>query len=206
MTKAEALALGLGRYNTGKPCKHGHASDRYVKSSICVECISYSVRVGTKRTAPPPSVSERFWTKVDKKGENDCWNWFGAKNRKGYGQIKSDGVLKIAHRLSYEMHVGVIPDGHFVCHTCDNPSCVNPAHLFTGTAADNNADRDAKGRSHTHRGDDHPSAILTYDDVRLIREEYALGRVSQVVLADKFGVSNSAIHLIVKRKVWSEVL
>jgi hypothetical protein len=114
-----------------------------------------------KRTHGDPTIvfphrplAERFWPKVVK--SDGCWLWVGAKFERGYGCIVAGGPRingrpaerrhLYAHRVSYELSVGPIPDGLYVCHHCDNPPCVNPSHLFLGTATDNNRDREAKGR------------------------------------------------------------
>ncbi len=89
-----------------------------------------------------------FWDKVDKKTTSECWNWKACKNKQGYGRIGIAASQCVnAHRFSWVLHFGEIPLGHFVCHKCDNPSCVNPYHLFTGTRQDNTNDMVIKKRS-----------------------------------------------------------
>jgi HNH endonuclease len=108
------------------------------------------------------SLEQRFWCRVKKGLADECWLWSGSTNKKGYGRItlgsRAAGVER-AHRVSWLLFRGEIPDGLCVLHRCDNPPCVNPSHLFLGTKRDNTADMVSKGRMvapPVHRGDMHP--------------------------------------------------
>ena len=140
------------------------------------------------------SATERFWANVDKSG--DCWEWMASKNTYGYGCLRFEGKQGQAHRFSWFLHHGEIPKGMLVCHTCDNPGCVNPAHLFLGTPKDNTLDAVKKGRMGA--GEANGRAKLSNDDVLSIRED---DRTSRVIGLD-YGVQASAIRKIKRRESW----
>ena len=128
-----------------------------------------------------------------------CWVWTGGRNRQGYGRVMIDGRSWLAHRLAWIVYRGPIPDGLCVCHSCDNPPCVNPDHLWLGTRADNNRDAIAKGRLKLKMGSERK---LTADQVRAARAIYPRrrGRVgpspdgpSISDLARSFGVGHRAL-------------
>jgi hypothetical protein len=93
------------------------------------------------------NVEDRFFKKVHRSGDGGCWLWTGRKDAKGYGRIAFDGITGRAHRLSFKIFNGSLPLGKVICHSCDNPSCVNPAHLFVGTVSDNAVDSAQKHRN-----------------------------------------------------------
>lgn len=137
----------------------------------------------------------RFFEKISHDPVSGCWLWTAGCCADGYGNFRN-GKMVGAHRVSWELHVGPIPDGLCVLHTCDNPPCVNPTHLFLGTHADNIADRDSKGRQ--AGGERHGCAKLTADDVRRIQTN----RDPQRVIADKYGVSPRTISNIQCGRSW----
>lgn len=147
---------------------------------------------------------ERFWSRVIKM--HHCWIWSGTRRRHNtYGCFEVNGKLISAHRYSWELHNGKIPANLFVLHKCDDKLCVNPDHLFLGTASDNNKDRVAKNRSWHPIGELHPIHKLTEDDVKAIRIEYSTGSISQRALAKKYNVAQWTIGKVVNRKTWQTV-
>lgn len=143
---------------------------------------------------------ERFDAKFVRGSDAECWMWT-AGLRGGYGGIKVGRTVRLAHRVAYELYIGPIPEGLCVCHHCDVRTCVNPAHLFLGTNADNVVDRNFKNRQ--ARGEKIGRAKLTETKVLEIRAAEGL---SQRRLAASYGVSLSLISYIRNGKSWAHVL
>lgn len=145
-----------------------------------------------------------FWAKVDKRGPDECWNWTSCILH-GYGWFTTGhGRARGAHRIAWELAVGPIPDGLFVCHRCDNRACVNPGHLFLGTNADNMRDMREKGRRKGRggkKGTAHCMAKLTDSQVLEIRGSDG----TQAAVAAAYGVSQALVHLIRHRKIWKHI-
>lgn len=163
-------------------------------------------------------VNQLFWERVNI--TSNCWLWIGHLNKKrgGYGYFKSRGKIWRAHRLSYEIHYGSFDKSLDVCHKCDNPPCVNPNHLFLGTAKDNCQDTVRKGR--TKRGSEHGLNVhperrpwgerngqskLTVEAVIDIRNSYDKRKKSVEELSKKYNVSIFNIYKVISRKLWPNV-
>ena len=143
-------------------------------------------------------VEERFWAKVNKNGADGCWGWTAYKN-KGYGYIKIDGKMIRAHRYSWELINGPIPDGLMVRHKCRG-LCVNPEHLELGTNKENQLDRIRDGTD--DRGEKCVSAKLTNAQVLDIRSRV---NQTQKSIAKEFNVGKSTINFIINRKRWAHI-
>lgn len=152
---------------------------------------------------------QRFWSKVLKL-ESGCWQWQAGKQRSGHGFFFPDkGHIVRAHRYAWELTYGKIPDDRCVLHRCDNPSCVNPAHLFLGTQADNIHDMDLKGRRAKHnpadqRGAKNHQAKLTDEVVQRIKDLHVSG-YRQADIMRMTGVNRKRVWSIVNGETWAHI-
>jgi hypothetical protein len=136
--------------------------------------------------------------------DGGCLVFVGSRSEDGYGFVGHAGRVRKTHRVSYELQTGKeIPEGLCVCHTCDNPPCVNPAHLWLGTVADNNRDRHAKGRTRAvpHHGSENGSSKLIESDIpRILADQRSSAEVARA-----FGVTVATVNLIRAGRIWQHV-
>lgn len=148
-------------------------------------------------------LKERLLENIIPEPNSGCWLWTGPLiNKDGYGSIKVDGISKMPHRLSYQVFKDDIPKGLYVLHKCDTPCCINPDHLFVGTAKENTEDMIKKNRKFIARGELSGTAKLKEIDIIKIR---AMTQYKNVELAKMFNVTDSAISNIRRRKKWAHV-
>ncbi len=157
-------------------------------------------------------VADRFWSKVRRRGEDECWPWMSHADRDGYGCFKLPGSARRdgkpanvrATWMALKLSTGVEPPSDaFICHHCDNPTCVNPRHLFIGDCKANGADMARKLRG--VRGVRHHKSKLSEEAVREIRRRYSAGGASQQSLADEYGVAQTVVSCIVRGLIWRHV-
>ena len=177
--------------------KHPRMADgRSGKCKACVSAAAKKLRVERLTTG----INEvEFWRLVDRGGPDECWIWLAGKDAGGYGQFRR----RYTHRISWALVSGEIPEGMFILHSCDNRSCVNPAHLSPGTAADNAQDMVSRGRQTS--GVRNAMAKLTDLDVGDIRRVYAAGEKGQRDIAAAYGINKSAVSRIINRKRWAHI-
>ena len=149
-------------------------------------CVNFSKRPDRKEI-----LKNRILSRVEK--NNDCWEWKGYIARTGYAQMKLQKKIKLAHRLSYELFIGDIPENSLVLHKCDNRKCVNPDHLFLGSHFDNTRDMCEKNRQTSH-------GRFKPEDIKFIREEHP--KTPMKDLAQKYGVNYVTIMNIINKKTW----
>jgi hypothetical protein len=169
-------------------------------------------------SALTPQEIERFWSKVHRPTDADsCWIWHGTTDQQGYGLFTVCRRMLKAHRVSYFLATGTDPAAMLVCHTCDNPPCVNPSHLFLGTAGDNLSDCISKGRFVNGRPRAHPETIvrgerchlakLTEQKVRELRslDPRPYGRDEEITVARKYGISRNSLRNVIFRRTWKHI-
>ena len=139
---------------------------------------------------------ERFFNKTE-----NCWEWSGSLRGKGYGGFSLNNKTKIASRVSYELYKEPIPKGLLVCHTCNNPKCVNPDHLYLGTYSDNTQQAVQENRQYIAKGEANGSSKLTEDQILLIRKDHR----AQRAIAKDYGCSQLHISRIKRKLVWKHL-
>ncbi len=180
-----------------KPCEHCHQhfprNQQYSHKQWGEQRFCSRVCNGLAHRQNLLSRFESFFERGD---PDSCWEWKGGRHGKGYGQFGNP--TRKAHRVAWEMYCGPVSNGLHVLHRCDNPPCVNPKHLFLGTNLDNVRDKIAKGRARNVRGEESPSALLTEQQVRLIRVD---PRIHRVIAAD-YGISQSTVSAVKQLQNW----
>lgn len=165
----------------------------------------------------PEKRKMRFWSMVDRRGSNECWPWMGGLASGGYGAFSIHNRQEKTHRVALVLSGVVLSDGLFACHKSDNPQCCNPAHLFTGTSADNSSDMKAKGRaamgdkhgSRLHperllRGESHYRSKLTEQQVTAIRQRRNSGATYSAICRE-FGIAKTTLGHLLSGRSWKHI-
>jgi hypothetical protein len=157
----------------------------------------------------PETSIQRFWSHVDKGSSKACWEWQASQVLDGYGNTELVGLPRRAHRAAWILAFGPIPEGFSVLHTCDNPPCVNPSHLFLGTQVDNMRDMVRKGRGALqgadHTGEKNPRAKLSESDAEEIWRLFKKHYVTKKQLAEMYGVAHETIKTRIKGGSWRHI-
>ena len=147
--------------------------------------------------------ANKFWSSVDVKTENECWNWLKKPNQWGYGRYRFDGIQTMAHRVAYRLTTGENIDGKVAMHKCDNPACCNPKHLVMGTHADNQKDKFIKNRQ--AKGEVNGCSLLTEEQVKEAREKYIPKVVTYKMLAKEYGVCKDTMQKAIRKIYWRHI-
>lgn len=199
-------------------CSFPGCGKRHNAHSLCHGHLRQSKQPGRALTPiiRGQTSEQRFWAKVNKDGptqanmESPCWEWTGCRNQDGYGHIAISGAVIGAHRHSFILANGPLPElpgAHAACvlHRCDNPPCVRPDHLFLGTQGENIADMMQKCRANQLRGEANGAARLTEAQVREIRTLYAAGGMSRPKIAARFGICYRTVYNLTERRSWAHL-
>lgn len=191
------------------PINYNPKKERWIFKCDCGKEKSILKGGVTKKTKPTKTCGcilskEEILNKYTHIKENGCLEWTGYKDKKGYGQAHHYYKRLFAHRLSWMVHKGEIPEGMLVCHTCDNPPCCNPDHLFLGTYKENIQDMIRKGRSNTPKGERVRSSKLKNSDIyeikKLFEKGYSMQEISNIYMCARSTISN-----IINRKTWKHI-
>jgi hypothetical protein len=144
-----------------------------------------------------------FWSFVDVKSVNECWNWIGKVNYWGYGTFYEKGFSYMAHRYAYQSKTKLNIEGFIAMHICDNPACCNPNHLVMGTHADNQKDKYKKNRQ--AKGEMMGSSILTNEQVIEARKRYIPHKVTYQMLAEEYGVCKDTMQKAIRKIYWKHL-
>ena len=155
------------------------------------------------------TLEDRFWAKVERRSDDECWEWQASLDSRGYGNFgvpRNDGtgryIMQRAHRVAWELTNGPLQGSvQHLCHTCDNRKCVNPRHLFVGNPKTNMADCVAKGRLNDRRGENNPRSVVTAETVLAIRAE----QLPLSKLMVKYGLPQTTVSDIRRRKTWAHL-
>lgn len=199
------------RKRNNPPCSVEGCDLPYVSKGLCENHYWRLRRYGDALGEPPPprTLSDRFWERVSTAEPDECWEWQGFRNPLGYGMFSVGNDLPgprnwLAHRVALVLAGRLDPDSSLmVCHTCDNPPCVNERHLYAGTAWNNARDAKERGRFPHRRGSANNAAKVNEQQVREIRALH--GIVMAAELAERYGISVGQVQVIQSRRAWRHV-
>lgn len=192
--RSQKLPMGLC-HSCQRPIAPEFRSDK----KYCNRKCEYRTQAQSMGREPLTDVATRFWSKVEKRKDEECWEWRAGRNKHGYGVLSVGGRagrMELAHRISFKMHHGHLAPGMLVRHACDNPGCVNPFHLLAGTQDDNMRDMAVRERC--------GKVKLTAAQIPGIRAAYAAGEGTKSI-AERHGVTPGCIGFIVAGKTWRHV-
>lgn len=191
------------KYIPRKPCLHCGNPVKKTSTTTCSKRCSNFIKWKRKRGNIRDYLINKIINYSSKDHSTGCWNWNKGKSDRGYAEISINARKERANRISYQVFIDEVPPHLFVCHTCDNPGCVNPDHLYLGTHQDNVDDK--LDRDRQPRGEEIKLAKLTEKDILKIRALWKEGFMSQESIAREFGVCQTTISRVILRQTWTHV-